>query len=403
MSSSRQQAKYKKVRENLRKQILLGELSPGTQLPSEDQFIKTLGVSKITLVRALNDLARDGLIIRQHGRGSFVVDPADQPLAPGRNLRLALLVDHSIGVNYQFMSESERELAAAILAQWGMAHVEPQFHCSDTGTWVEWNAGLKGCTFQVIGEPMRVRLRHPLIEHVREARLDGILTLSIPNEEWLKELMGLRLPHVFLDYSNFTFEQNNDVVYFDPMPGYRSVVRSFASRGAKRIHFLGGLRHRSYSSMTEMQSDPDFHSPERALPDPESVLRKAAWRIEMDALGLPYDASFEQQSWNYSESPHLQQLARDLIGIPEDRRPQALVCHGLSQAELIARAFKQAGLPLLAAGATPRSHYNFGWPIFADYERMGQIGAELLLRRIIHPVSGGLRVGVPMVLPECLV
>jgi len=396
------QAKYKKVRENLRRQIQQGHFPPGAQLPSEGQLIKSLGVSKITLVRALNDLARDGLIVRQHGRGSFVVDPADQPLAPGRSLRFALLIDHSIGANYQFMRECERELVAAILKEWGMTSIEPQFHRIETGTWAEWSAGLKGCTFQVIGEPFSVRSRRPSIAQVREARLDGIMTLSIVDEEWLRELADLHLPHVFLDHSSQAGEAAGDAVYFDPMPGYRAAVRSFAARGAKRIHFVGGLLHRPYASMTELQSDPDYHRLENALPDPESILRKAAWRIEMEACGLPWDASCEHHTWNYPESPHLQRFARDLAALPDDRRPQALVCHGLPQAEFIASAFKQAGLPLLAAGATPTAQYNHAWPIFASYERMGQIGAELLLRRLIHPVGGSLHVGIPMLLPECL-
>ncbi|NEA33263.1 GntR family transcriptional regulator [Streptomyces sp. SID13031] len=45
--------------------------NPGEALPSERNLSESLGVSRPTLRAALDDLARDGLIIREHGRGTF--------------------------------------------------------------------------------------------------------------------------------------------------------------------------------------------------------------------------------------------------------------------------------------------------------------------------------------------
>lgn len=44
---------------------------PGEALPSERSLSESLGVSRPTLRAALDDLAKDGLVTREHGRGTF--------------------------------------------------------------------------------------------------------------------------------------------------------------------------------------------------------------------------------------------------------------------------------------------------------------------------------------------
>ncbi|HXY42913.1 MAG TPA: GntR family transcriptional regulator [Acidimicrobiales bacterium] len=52
--------------------IAAGAYSAGTQLPAEAQLAANLGVSRATLREALRQLQDRGLIIRRHGRGTFV-------------------------------------------------------------------------------------------------------------------------------------------------------------------------------------------------------------------------------------------------------------------------------------------------------------------------------------------
>lgn len=60
---------------------MLEDLRPGGALPSERALAEHLGVSRMTLRRVLEDLAREGLLVRRHGRGTFAADPrAAQPL-----------------------------------------------------------------------------------------------------------------------------------------------------------------------------------------------------------------------------------------------------------------------------------------------------------------------------------
>lgn len=60
------------VRDTIEELILKGNLAPGSKLPMESDLAKELGISRHTLREALLLLEEDGLILRQHGRGTFV-------------------------------------------------------------------------------------------------------------------------------------------------------------------------------------------------------------------------------------------------------------------------------------------------------------------------------------------
>ncbi|MEZ7130457.1 GntR family transcriptional regulator [Nonomuraea sp. AD125B] len=64
--------KYAQVMRTIQERIESGEYAPGDMLPSETQLVRELGVGRTTVVRALQTLAMQGWIEREHGRGSFV-------------------------------------------------------------------------------------------------------------------------------------------------------------------------------------------------------------------------------------------------------------------------------------------------------------------------------------------
>jgi len=63
----------------LRNKILDQEFTDGDLLPSEGQTALAFGVSRITSKRALNELANDGLVIRERGRGTRVTYNGSAP------------------------------------------------------------------------------------------------------------------------------------------------------------------------------------------------------------------------------------------------------------------------------------------------------------------------------------
>lgn len=63
---------YLQLKRLLVKQIKEGRLNPGEKLPSERELCEQYSVSRITVRQALNDLDKEGLIYRTHGKGTFV-------------------------------------------------------------------------------------------------------------------------------------------------------------------------------------------------------------------------------------------------------------------------------------------------------------------------------------------
>jgi GntR family transcriptional regulator len=63
----------------LKERITSGALPPGERLPSEPSLAAAHGLSRVTIRRALDGLARDGLITRQPGSGTFVTGAGSSP------------------------------------------------------------------------------------------------------------------------------------------------------------------------------------------------------------------------------------------------------------------------------------------------------------------------------------
>jgi GntR family transcriptional regulator, N-acetylglucosamine utilization regulator len=66
---------HSQVEDRLRQLIRSGELAPGTELPGELDLAATLQLSRHTIRHALTTLANEGLVRRERGRGTHVLDP----------------------------------------------------------------------------------------------------------------------------------------------------------------------------------------------------------------------------------------------------------------------------------------------------------------------------------------
>ena len=65
-------AKYEALIEAIKMTLATGELLPGDQLPPEPELASKTGLSLGTVRRSLQRLAQQGIVSREHGRGTFV-------------------------------------------------------------------------------------------------------------------------------------------------------------------------------------------------------------------------------------------------------------------------------------------------------------------------------------------
>src|SRR5262245_20537934 len=66
---------YRRLLAQLRSDLASGRLRPGDVIPPELEIARSHGISRHTVRQAIVELAREGLLRRERGRGTFVVPP----------------------------------------------------------------------------------------------------------------------------------------------------------------------------------------------------------------------------------------------------------------------------------------------------------------------------------------
>jgi len=77
-NASAPQPLYRQIKDYVLTHMRSGEWPAGTRVPSENQLVRQLGVSRMTVNRALRELEQEGFLSRLHGVGTFVKDPPHQ-------------------------------------------------------------------------------------------------------------------------------------------------------------------------------------------------------------------------------------------------------------------------------------------------------------------------------------
>jgi GntR family transcriptional regulator len=63
---------YYQVEHVIRQRITNGEYAPGSQIPSENELSREMGVSRVTVREALRELVREDMLVKVQGKGTFV-------------------------------------------------------------------------------------------------------------------------------------------------------------------------------------------------------------------------------------------------------------------------------------------------------------------------------------------
>lgn len=67
---------YHQIQHLIRYRIQKGEYLPGGRIPSEHELCRELDVSRVTVREALQELVREGLLVKAQGKGTFVAPPS---------------------------------------------------------------------------------------------------------------------------------------------------------------------------------------------------------------------------------------------------------------------------------------------------------------------------------------
>lgn len=243
---------FTQITEHVISEIQSGRLKPGDKLPSERELVEFFGLSRVTVRRALAELAAQGVLETLPGKGTFV--KARAPVMRRRTGNIAVIrclgsrLPTSIGVDVFYpavFAGIEAEAAAR------------DFHC----------------IVQHYREGERDALR---LEQLAQ-KVDGIICGELRDDQLLGELVAKGLPVVLISPSLENLAV--DTVEVDNFGGAMQGMRHLLELGHRRIAFIGG--------------------PPGSIP---SRQRQAGYREALTASGItPSDALESSRGWRLED------------------------------------------------------------------------------------------------------
>ncbi len=375
--------KYKQIQEDLRQKISDGVYQPGNRLPPDSELYQYYSVNRLTVIRALEELCREGLIVRQHGSGTYVADFNETPFIAGKDLKIGIIFDSTIDSKFINTRSNGEDILSGILNEWNIVDKKlvpvSKNKAMDSRAIIDLtNRGLK---IICMGQPADGYFRHPVLKAVQEENFDGIILCCISDDPWISQVLDLNIPTVIIDHPADTFGQRADHVFVDPLSGYSSAVRYYIKKGKTVIHFLGQNIWKGapdeHMSVDEWKRYPH----KREIINPDSKLRLNTVRQEMLENGLVIRK--DQVHFTFFRDSKLRILAKQLIALPPETRPQVIISHSISQASLMIQEFRKQGLSLEGTGMSGIGDH--GPSIQTRVKDLGIIGADLLYSRLKKP------------------
>lgn len=201
---------FLQVKENILEMLKTMNLKSGDKIPSENDFRNKSNVSIRTIRRALEELERDGVIIRRQGRGSFLLDI---------NAKEEATTAGTIGVLFSDMNYVVRPVFSRLLQSMEAQTVEQgySFHLYSTGN------------------RLSSAEKRPLEQIVPLNNVKGLIATSALSKEDIETLRRNKIPLVsFNEYNNL---QLNSIV-FDYYSVARMGIEYLWKTGHKNIAFI---------------------------------------------------------------------------------------------------------------------------------------------------------------------
>lgn len=386
--------KYIAIYNSIKDKILSGELKKGTFLPSETELAKQQNVSTMTVVRALNELVKEHLIVRQRGVGTMVSNLEKTPLIPGRKLRIGLLWSQSVQDDV-IESTFSGHLTQGILNRCEMNDIMPTF-LTKSGyepsrcVWIEKERGL---FVEALGESWHEKVGHPPLEQVKEGSYDGLIVIGSENEKWLGAVLDLNIPTVLLDCPFENFADRADFVFNDPKKAFSEAVQFLADKGLKKIHFVGSPSWRLPLDLKGVHHK-DWMKNRVKADNPDSLLRLSAYRHGMDLAGLEVQNDWIHLTANNSKP--IKELVERLASLPEGERPEGFLGNHIGAMENLMNHFHELGYPLECVNFLPNKFSSSKHLLRTSAIDMGATAMDLLIWRLQKSAHSFLNIGVRM-------
>ena len=337
-------SKYKQLVETLKGNILSGKYGNSNPFPSVRSLIRRHGLSNTTVLRALDELVKQGLIFRKQGAGTFVAGRAAAR-------KIGLIVP-GIAVTDFFkpiMSEINR-----------LAH-ESNYELRFGEVWSEIREERKAQVKDLAEEFVNDDFQGVIYEPMAGKLGDEI------NPVVLEMFDRKKIPVVLLDCDIVSFPERSryDVVGVNDLEAGARIAKHLLSAGAKNIHFLiGKLFPITFANH---------------LAGAESALK-------LDGVKMPKGGNVL-----YAEADDLKSLKRYLKR--QKSRPDAFICSN----DVIAAVFKQtlesAGLrvpeDVMLTGFADLPVASLMTPklttVHQDRVQMARAAFERLMARIANP------------------
>jgi GntR family transcriptional regulator len=174
--------KYVRLARTLQRRIEDGTYAPGSRVPSENQLVQTFGMSRPTVVRALELLKRDGWLESRQGYGTIVRGRPEVVEQKDRRGREALERDESQGLG-RLIEVAHVPVPARIASALGLPKraevLVRRFLVTEDGEAVElvssyFPAGLVEGTELASGQPLSGSTREHL-EARKKLRFDHVI------------------------------------------------------------------------------------------------------------------------------------------------------------------------------------------------------------------------------------
>jgi len=296
MHNEESQAKYLKLKEYIKNEILMGRLKPGDQIPSENALAQMLSMSRNTVRKAISILVNEGYLYTEHGRGTYCRD---------RNINRK--TSRNIGVITTYISEyifpKVIQGIDSVLAQNKYSII-----LKNTGNDVEKEAAY-------IEELLDKDVEGLIIEPTKSA-------LFSCNLKYYEALDRNNIPYVFI-HGYYQQLENRSQIILDDEDGMYCAVNYLAELGHRNIvgifkadDIQGVNRHKGYAralAKHDIPYDPGyviwFHTEDR--------LTKPSYAVKsMISAGKPVDAI---SCYNDQIAFNIYELLRDLgKSVPED-------------------------------------------------------------------------------------